>query len=136
MVSPLVAWNACGNSAVRKRSSSATVIAACGMCPPRPARSPCFRMLLEAGKALPNRSVSGLSVELAQLVLRLHQGPLARRGKVSAGAIDVEGQHRQRGAERIGLAALAAFRRAFERGGNALGALLLEAAAFEVERVA
>jgi hypothetical protein len=59
---------------------------------------------------------AGLSVaaELPpQLALGAFQGLAPGGRQVLAGAINIEGQHRQRGAVRIGLAPAAAFRRTF-----------------------
>src|ERR1043166_8492569 len=54
----------------------------------------------------------------AQLVLCPHQRLAAAGREILAGAIKVEGQHRQGGAERIRLAPPAALGRALERGGD------------------
>ncbi len=72
----------------------------------------------------------------AQLVLRTHQRLLARRRQVPAGAIDVEGEHGQRGAERIRLAAAAAFGGPLQRGRDALGIPQGENALVQRERIA
>ena len=73
---------------------------------------------------------------LAQFDLRLLQRPAAARGQIPAGAIDVEDQHRQRRAVRLGLAAMALLSRALERSGDALGVFPGEDAAFQIERTA
>src|SRR4249919_29107 len=70
-----------------------------------------------------DRKALVLAELLPQLLLRLHQYLLARGRQIFAGAIDVEGEHGERGAEWIGLAAIASLRRAFQRGGNPPGIL-------------
>jgi hypothetical protein len=50
----------------------------------------------------------------------------------SAGPVDVEGQHRHRGTEWVGLAAPAALRRALERTGNLMGIVQGEDAGLEI----
>src|SRR3982074_2707638 len=73
---------------------------------------------------------------LPQLLLRLHQYLLARGGQIFAAAIDVEGEHGERGAEWIGLAAIASLRRALQRGGDPPGILRGKDPALERESVA
>ena len=75
-------------------------------------------------------------MELLPFTLRARQGFAPAGRQVLAGAIDVEGQHRQRRAIRIGFAAAAAFRRAFQRRRNPLRIAFGEDAAVEIERVA
>src|SRR5262249_19828716 len=81
-------------------------------------------------------SLPGLAELLAQLVLRPHQGPLAGRGQVLAGAVDVEGQHRERGTVRIALAPTAPFGGAFQRRRDPFRVAHREDALLEGERVA
>src|SRR6202012_3856302 len=57
----------------------------------------------------------------AQFGFGLLKRAAARGGEVPAGAIDVEDQHRQRGARGIRLAPTTLFGRMFERSGDALG---------------
>ena len=73
---------------------------------------------------------------LSQFVLGSHQNLLPRGRQILSGAIDVEGEHGERGAKRIGLAAPAALRRALQRGRNPPGILGREHTALEGERVA
>src|SRR5438270_11036810 len=73
---------------------------------------------------------------LAQPVFGFFQPLALALGERFAGAIDIEGQHRQGRAEGICLAPLALLRRARERSGDVVGILLLEYARFEIERVA
>ena len=73
---------------------------------------------------------------LAQFALGAFQGFAPAGWQVPAGAIDVEGQHRQRRAVRIGFAPAAAFRRSFQRRRDALWIALGEDAAVEIERIA
>jgi hypothetical protein len=79
--------------------------------------------------------LSSLAELSAQLVFRSHQGLLARRRQVPAGAVDVEGEHRQRGAEWISLAPPAPFGRPLQRGCDALGIARGKHAALEGKRV-
>src|SRR5215467_3313876 len=81
-------------------------------------------------------SLLGLAELLAQLVLRPHQGPLAGRGQVLAGAVDVEGQHRKRGTVRITLAPTTPFGRALQRCGDPFRVAQREDALLQGERVA
>jgi len=64
------------------------------------------------------------------------QGSAPADPQILAGAIDVEGQHRQRRAVRIGFAPAAAFRRALQRRRNPLRIAFGEDAAIEIERIA
>jgi len=73
---------------------------------------------------------------LAQLDLCPLQRLAPAGGKILAGAVDVEDQHRQRGAVWAGLAPAAALGGALERGGDAFGVAQFEHAAFEIEGVA
>src|SRR5437016_5265448 len=73
---------------------------------------------------------------LAQFELGALQRFLARRWKFPSGAIDVEGQHRQRRAIGTALAAAAAFRRALERARDPFWVPAREHALVEIERVA
>src|SRR5262245_51229546 len=58
------------------------------------------------------------SVELSQLVFRLVQHSAPSPGKLRAGAVDVEAEHRHRRAERRALAGAAALGRALEGRGD------------------
>src|SRR5262249_22920625 len=130
IASPLSGWKTCGNSAARKRPSSSTVIAI--------RRPPCDDSVARLertanARVLPRR----LPPELhAQLVLGPHQCSLARGGQILTGTIDVEGEHRKRGAERIGLAPPAVLGRALQRRRDALGVARREDPAVQGQRVA
>src|SRR4029453_4031764 len=72
----------------------------------------------------------------AQLVLRAHQGALARRRQVLARAVDVEREHGERRAERIRLAPPAALGRSLQRCRDRLGIAPAQHALVEREGVA
>ena len=75
------------------------------------------------------------SEQFAKLLLRAFKGPLALRGKIAAGAIDVHRQHRHRGPERRRLAPVAILCGAFERSGDRIGAPPGEDSPLEVKGV-
>jgi len=92
---------------------------------------------LSVGRDRPGLRGRSIPPELpAQLVLGPHQRPLARCGQVPAGTIDVEGEHGQRRAERIGLPALASFGRPLQGCRDPFGVTQGEDAAVERERIA
>ena len=92
---------------------------------------------LSVGRDRPGLRGRSIPPELpAQLVLGPHQRLLARRGQVPAGTIDVEGEHGQRRAERIGLTAFASFGRPLQRCRDPFGVTQGEHAAVERERIA
>src|ERR1700722_18993685 len=70
-----------------------------------------------------------------QLQLRALQPPALRPRQGLAGAVDVEGQHRERRTIGAGLAARTAFRGALQGGGDPLRVAQGEDATFEIERV-
>src|SRR5690242_14154352 len=81
--------------------------------------------------------MSSIAAELlAQLALGALQRAALPGWQVLAGAVEIEGEHRQRRAIGIGLAAPAALGRALERAGDALGILAGEHTAREIERIA
>ena len=73
---------------------------------------------------------------LPQLLLRLHQYLLARGRQIFAGAIDVEGEHGERGAKRAAFSARASFGRPFQGRRNPLGIARREDALIEAQRIA
>src|SRR5437763_233654 len=73
---------------------------------------------------------------LAQFALGALQGFTPAGRQIFAGAIDVEGQHRKRRTVRIGFALAAAFRRAFERGGDLLWIAAGKNPMLKIERIA
>src|SRR6185312_1188454 len=103
--------------------------------------SGCFAVKLpHGGSAL--RRLSLLPVRLApveellQLALGIVERLLARGRQVLARAVDVEGEHGERRAIGIGLAAMAALGGALQRGGDLLRIVEREDAFLQVQRIA
>lgn len=83
----------------------------------------CARRHARREQRLVGPTLRGFAEGLAQLVLGFLQPCAVGRGQVLAGAVDVEHQHRHGRSERIGLAALARFRRTLERGAISFGSV-------------
>src|SRR5712671_6775884 len=72
----------------------------------------------------------------AQRILRALQRAAAGSRQVLAGAVEIESEHRHRGAVGIALAPAACFRRAPQRARERGGIAQLEYTAFQIERIA
>jgi hypothetical protein len=73
---------------------------------------------------------------MSQLVLGTFESHPLRGRQMLARSIDVEGEHRHRGAERIGLAPSAALSGALERTRNSPGGVLREDTRLQIQRSA
>jgi hypothetical protein len=101
--------------------------------------SPPAMVLIPGGAGPPGRRGSGVPVASLLIPCRsacAHQDAAPRSGQVLARPIDVERQHRERRAERIGFPSLAAFGRSFQGRGDALGVLPGEDACAQIQGVA
>src|SRR5882724_6100441 len=104
IVVPEPAWNACENSRSSNCMTSAADITPGFLTPPMPP-PPCA----QTDRREKPQHQSVFAELLLQRVLGAIQHPAPRRRQVLARAVDVERQHRKRGAIRIRLAPLAVF---------------------------